>query len=60
MHLSIGITCASWIYLICAVVFVILLHIGVAPEERFLLEKYGDVYKKYIARTPRWIGIPKF
>ena len=33
--------------------------IGVIDEERFLLEKYGDVYQQYLKRTPRWIGIPK-
>jgi len=32
----------------------------VAPvEEKYCLEKYGSVYKDYIRRTPRCIGIPK-
>ena len=59
MHVGIGIACASWIYLLYAVVFIILMHIGVAPEERFLLEKYGNAYREYMNKTPRWIGIPK-
>ena len=58
-YVGIGIACASWIYLIYAVVFIILTHIGVTPEERFLLEKHGNAYREYINRTPRWIGIPK-
>jgi protein-S-isoprenylcysteine O-methyltransferase Ste14 len=59
IYVGIGIACASWIYLIYAVVFIILMHIGVSPEERFLLEKHGNAYREYISRTPRWIGLPK-
>jgi len=29
------------------------------PEERYCLEKYGDAYRAYMNKTPRWIGIPK-
>ena len=32
----------------------------VAPvEEKYCLKKYGKIYKNYIEKTPRWIGIPK-
>jgi len=31
----------------------------IASEERFCLEKYGDAYREYMNRTPRYIGIPK-
>jgi len=38
-----------------------LLHcLGGIPEERFYLKKYGDAYREYMNRTPRWIGIPKY
>jgi len=60
LNVGIGTACASWIYLLYAVVGMLLMHIGVAPEERFLLEKYGDAYRQYINRTPRWIGIPRW
>ena len=33
--------------------------IAVPAEERFLLEQYGDAYREYKNRTPRWIRIPK-
>jgi len=56
---GIGLACASWIYLLCAVVFVILQHILLGAEERWCLEKYGDAYREYMNRTPRWIGLPK-
>jgi protein-S-isoprenylcysteine O-methyltransferase Ste14 len=59
MYTGIGIACASWIFLLCAVVWIISWHIGVVNEERILLEKYGSAYREYMDRTPRWIGIPK-
>jgi len=55
----IGIACASWVFLLYAVVDITLMHISMEAEERFLLEKYGDAYREYMNRTPRWIGIPK-
>jgi protein-S-isoprenylcysteine O-methyltransferase Ste14 len=57
---GIGIACVSWLYLVCAMVFIIIHHILlVGPEELFCLEKYGNAYREYMNRTPRWIGIPK-
>jgi protein-S-isoprenylcysteine O-methyltransferase Ste14 len=56
---GIGLACASWVFLLYAVVDAIIMHIGVGAEERFLLEKYGDAYRDYVDRTPRWIGMPK-
>jgi protein-S-isoprenylcysteine O-methyltransferase Ste14 len=54
-----GIACASWLFLLFTMPFVILWNILVSAEERFCLEKYGDAYQEYMERTPRWIGIPK-
>ncbi|MCW4016193.1 MAG: isoprenylcysteine carboxylmethyltransferase family protein [Candidatus Bathyarchaeota archaeon] len=57
--LGIGIACASWIYVLYAVIDLILMHFYARTEEAFLLEKYGDTYREYMKRTPRWIGIPQ-
>ena len=59
IYLGMGIACASWIVLLLAVAWIVLWQIVVPTEERFLLEKYGDAYREYMKRTPRWIGIPK-
>jgi protein-S-isoprenylcysteine O-methyltransferase Ste14 len=59
LYLGIAIACASWIFLVCAVVWIVSMHFGTVSEERELLEKYGDAYRKYMDSTPRWIGIPK-
>jgi len=60
LYVGIGIACASWIFLLCAVVWIISWHFGVVSEERALVEKYGDAYREYMNRTPRWIGIPRW
>jgi protein-S-isoprenylcysteine O-methyltransferase Ste14 len=28
-------------------------------EEREFVERFGNAYKEYMNKTPRWIGIPK-
>ena len=59
INIGISIACLSWVFLLVAVVAVILKHNIAVAEERFCLEKYGDAYREYMNRTPRWIGIPK-
>ena len=59
LDVSIGVACASWIYLLYAVVSLLLMHISIGVEERFLLDKYGNSYQEYMRDTPRWIGIPR-
>ena len=58
-QIGLGIACSSWLYLLLTVVLVILLKINSSAEERYCLHLYGDNYRKYMKRTPRWIGIPK-
>ena len=50
---------ASWVFLLLTVIWFILSDRGVIAEERWCLETYGDAYREYMNRTPRWIGIPK-
>jgi len=60
IFLGMGIACASWLFLLLLVmIWIIVLNRGAIAEERFCLEKYGDAYREYMNRTPRWIGIPK-
>ena len=59
MYVGISMACASWIYLTWAISYVTISHILITPEERFCLKKYGDKYREYMNRIPRWIGIPK-
>ena len=59
IFLGTSIACASMIFLLLTIIFMILSHIVVVYEERFCTQKYGDSYQEYLNSTPRWIGIPK-
>jgi protein-S-isoprenylcysteine O-methyltransferase Ste14 len=59
LYIGMGIATASWIILLCASLWLVLFHMVLPSEERFLLEKYGDSYSDYMNKTPRWIGCPK-
>ncbi|MEN8120782.1 MAG: isoprenylcysteine carboxylmethyltransferase family protein [Bacteroidota bacterium] len=59
IFIGVGIASASWVFLLSSIALLILPPFFVVPEERFLLQKYGDSYHDYMNRTPRWIGIPK-
>ena len=57
--MGVGIASTSWLFLLFLIVHIILTNFLVIAEERFLLEKYGNTYREYMNKTPRWIGIPK-
>jgi len=60
MDIGIGIACDSWLFLLLAIASMLFSHVRfVGFEERLCLEKYGDDYREYMKRTPRWLGIPK-
>ena len=60
MDIGISIACASWLFLLLVIASMLFSHVRFAGfEERFCLEKYGDAYREYMKRTPRWLGIPK-
>jgi protein-S-isoprenylcysteine O-methyltransferase Ste14 len=59
MFLGVGIACASWVFILFTIVYSGLSLAYAATEEQHCLEKYGDAYREYIERTPRWIGVPR-
>jgi protein-S-isoprenylcysteine O-methyltransferase Ste14 len=59
VYIGTGIACTSWIFLLLAVIWIIVWNKIDSAEERWCLEKYGDAYREYMNRTPKWIGIPK-
>jgi protein-S-isoprenylcysteine O-methyltransferase Ste14 len=60
LFIGIGMATASWIILLCAILWFVLFHTVLPSEEDFLLEKYGDSYREYMKKTPRWLGLLKF
>lgn len=59
LNFGIGVICASWVFMVYALVFILIMRGSVQVEEHYCLEKYNDAYRDYMNRTPRWIGIPK-
>ena len=59
IFIGVGIASASWLFLLLTTVYTGPGFIYAGSEERACLDKYGDAYRKYIDRTPRWIGLPK-
>jgi protein-S-isoprenylcysteine O-methyltransferase Ste14 len=59
MQIGLGIASSSWLYLLLTVALMILLNANLSAEERYCLYRFGDDYRKYKNKTPRWIGIPK-
>jgi len=58
IYLGTGLASASWAFLLLAFVAMVLMHSVVLYEERFCLQRYGDAYRRYRDRTPRWLGMP--
>jgi protein-S-isoprenylcysteine O-methyltransferase Ste14 len=54
--LGLGIVTASWVLLLLFIVFVVGCVVFVNVEEQSCLDKYGDSYREYMNKTPRWIG----
>jgi protein-S-isoprenylcysteine O-methyltransferase Ste14 len=60
MYLGTGIASASWVYILLALIWLApIRNVLMIPEERECCERFGDIYHKYMNRTPRWIGLPK-
>ena len=59
MLIGTGIASASWLFLLLSAVFIIPFVAGVKTEECSCLGRFGDSYKEYLERTPRWIGLPR-
>ena len=57
--LGMSIVTASWVLLLFFIIFVVGCVVYVNIEEQSLLGEYGDAYREYMNRTPKWLGIPK-
>jgi len=57
--LGVSVASASWIFLLLTIIYMVLQISQANAEERGCLNTYGDEYKEYMNRTPRWLGIPK-
>jgi protein-S-isoprenylcysteine O-methyltransferase Ste14 len=54
-----GIAAASWLLLLLVVISQAAYFLGVEAEERHCLATYGDAYRTYRERTPKYLGFPR-
>jgi len=59
IYIGTSLASASWLFFLLTIATVVLTRPEAMLEERYCLEKYGDAYREYVNRTPRWIGISK-
>ena len=60
LYVGTGIASASWVYILTALLLLATYRSAyMIPEERMCCEKFGDTYREYMKKTPRWIGMPK-
>jgi protein-S-isoprenylcysteine O-methyltransferase Ste14 len=57
--IGVGIASASWLFLLLSAVLAVISYFLAIVEEEATIKKFGDAYRKYIERTPRWLGLPK-
>lgn len=54
-----SISLANAIFWILSILWVAATHWGVLQEEAFLESKYGNSFREYMKKVPRYVGIPK-
>ncbi len=54
-----GIATASWIFIFLSIIMALCFYQEALVEERYCLDRYGNAYREYMSRSPRWIGVPK-
>ena len=59
VYIGTSIATASWLFLLLGIANIFWIRIESLVEERHCLKIYGSDYQEYMAKTPRWIGIPK-
>jgi protein-S-isoprenylcysteine O-methyltransferase Ste14 len=57
--IGVGIATASWLFLVLSAILMVISHFLAITEESATTKKFGDAYREYMKRTPRWIGLPK-
>ena len=59
IYIGTAIATASWVFLVLGLTNIFWVRTEARVEERYCLEKYGDSYRQYMDRTPRWLGLPR-
>jgi protein-S-isoprenylcysteine O-methyltransferase Ste14 len=57
--LGTGLATASWVFTLLSLIIAFCFQQEALIEERICIGQYGDDYREYQARVPRWFGIPR-
>jgi protein-S-isoprenylcysteine O-methyltransferase Ste14 len=57
--MGVSIASASWVFLIISAIYSYMIAWQAQAEERACLSNFGNVYRDYMNKTPRWGGIPR-
>lgn len=47
--------CSVWFWALVPFLWVALDYGAIRPEERYLIDKFGDTYRKYMGEVRRWL-----
>jgi protein-S-isoprenylcysteine O-methyltransferase Ste14 len=57
--IGIGLASLSWLFLLYIIAYMVQKFICIGFEEQLCLQKYGEAYRNYMSKTPRWLDLPK-
>jgi protein-S-isoprenylcysteine O-methyltransferase Ste14 len=59
VYLAVSIAAASWLFFLITIITFFLQRYQAMKEERQCCKQFGDAYREYLDKTPRWIGTPQ-
>jgi protein-S-isoprenylcysteine O-methyltransferase Ste14 len=59
VYAAVSVAASSWLFALITIVTFFLQRSQAIQEENYCLNKFGQAYRQYLARTPRWLGVPR-
>ena len=59
VYAAVSVAAASWLFTLITLITIVLQRYQAIQEERYCLDRFGQAYREYMARTPRWLGVPR-
>jgi protein-S-isoprenylcysteine O-methyltransferase Ste14 len=59
VYTAVSVAAASWPFTLITLITIFLQRYQAIQEERYCLVTFGPAYRRYMSRTPRWIGLPR-
>jgi protein-S-isoprenylcysteine O-methyltransferase Ste14 len=57
--IALALVAANWLLLLPALVLITIIYAQIGKEELMLIDRFGDEYREYMKRTPRFIPKPR-